>query len=240
MYAGPHIRLTWGGPLGDIESWTCGLRLWQSGFSVEGSSTTWHTDAHAACALAIDDVASIIHALHIDSRTPTSGGAKLSWVKLNPVNTSGLQWDDLSTVEYDFEVPSAGLTPMGPLQLAICATLRTDTARGRSHAGRIFIPAGVYAAGLDYSGRFADSTAQQVANSVSERIYALNAVSSWPGEFSPAVAVMSLRSAKNVTTGAGPVSMVTGVDVGRVYDTQRRRRRSVTELPAHSALAASH
>lgn len=248
MYANGHLRLTWGGRMGTLgETWVCGLRLWHANMNaanpkVNPTARTTALAYQAAAIEATDDIASILAALHVDGRSRVNGAAHLDWCKLNFVDENGQQLDGVDTNTHLFESDLTGAVGAGPFELAICATLRTSLHRGRAHAGRIYMPS----TGSSYTeGKIPAADCTALANSVSERLYAINHVTSWgealvSGSLTPVVHVMSTRSGKNTTTGNGPAFEVTSVDVGEVPDVQRRRRRGLAENYHGSILAGTH
>lgn len=126
--------------------------------------------------------------------------------------------------------PPAGLLP----QSSVCATLLTDVPRGYASKGRIYLPPSTrYTPGTD--GLLTAPVAEALANNVMQLVTSLNAATNI-GD----VAVFSKGRGVKVENVAkqryewtypevGTHRSVTAVKVGRVVDTQRRRRRQLTE-----------
>lgn len=145
---------------------------------------------------------------------------RLEFVKFNAIRPDGRYLDQERTNQANFEpiVGSGGVH--NPPQTAIVATLGTSAARGRAHAGRMFLPAiGDPAVGND--GRITVAKAQQVADLVA---VFLNNLNNWPGfdgVTTPEVNIMSKLD--------GSHRKVNHVRVGRVLDTMRSRRSGLSE-----------
>jgi hypothetical protein len=125
----------------------------------------------------------------------------------------------------------ATLTP----QNSICVTLTTAKPRGLASKGRIFLPPSIQYTIADGDGLVPVAAAQEIRESVKILLQRLN-----NDEQGTNVAIFS--RGKGVPTwdperrkvtyeypNPGAVENVTGVRVGRVVDTQRRRRRQLVE-----------
>jgi hypothetical protein len=231
MYPTLSYHLTWGGSSGSgEESWTCGLRLWNIGLTLNDSDQTWA--AHGAnCLAAIASVKTILQAFHTDGLMHLNPGMNINWVKLNPVGADGKQSSTLNTIELATMGTVAGNGSPGAFEMALVASLTTDVARGRGHAGRLYHPVGSLTYdGID--GRVVGTTLTTVAQRTGKLIYDINHVSTWEltgTNKQPLVYILSNRSGKNDITNTGPAYPVTGVNVGDVPDVQRRRRRGQIE-----------
>lgn len=104
-----------------------------------------------------------------------------------------------------------------PSQCAHVVTLTTSEPRGLAAFGRVYLPPECSILGAD--GRIAQAIAAPLATEVAGWLSDINNLG-----FVNAVAVMSKK-------GLGTTHNVTGTRVGRVVDTQRRRRRSLEEPP---------
>lgn len=119
-------------------------------------------------------------------------------------------------MQHDFEtsIPGVGTSNL-PAQIANVVTLRTAAQRGRASSGRFYYPATGRVVSSD--GRLSAATAAAVAVDATTLLNSLNAaLPDWQ------VAVMS-------SIGTGTTRPVTHVEVGRVLDTMRSRRRSLEE-----------
>jgi hypothetical protein len=205
-YDAAHIYLQWGGLLPGGEQWSCGLRL-------AGPPS----EAVAKAASLVDDWGANIKTFHENGSTGISPRALLSYVKANAISGNGHYSADVTNMTAYANIPGGGTvgnTP--PNQVALCVTLTTGFSRGPAHKGRIYLPLPTF--GIDASGAFAAANAQAVSGTVDTLIANLNGVdAAWD------VSVFSRKA------GAAAHRPVTGNLVGRVYDTQRRRRRSMVE-----------
>jgi len=240
MYPTLSYRLTWGGPLGSMgETWSCGLRLWNIGMTLDSGDQSWqaHWDS---CYAALPAMEALLVAFHHDASKGMSPDAVLEVIKLNPVGTDGRQNELLNTAESHVLTGGAGGGTIGPHELAAAVTLRTDLTRGRGHAGRVFLPIGN--PGFTTNGQFTGTTLGNLAHGMGALIWAINAVDDWlisGTNTHPLVHVLSNRSGRGDTTGVGPAYPVTSVAVGSVPDVQRRRRRSDVEAYTGGSITES-
>lgn len=206
-YDTPHLYCQWGGKLPGGDVWSCGVRFAATG---GGSPTTYSTAHHTA-------VTSAIKALHIDSSTQIGSRALLSFVKLNVIDTNGKYAEQVTHEQIlaDFAGTGAG-TNYPANQVALAVSLLTQYTRGPAHRGRFYLPLPVAVPGAD--GLVSTSAATNMKTALTTWVTAMNAAdSSWK------LAVFSRKA-------SGPAhNLVTGVAVGRVLDTQRRRRNALKE-----------
>lgn len=155
-----------------------------------------------------------------------SNGAQLRWIKLNQIGADG-RYTEPSTVQYDYPTPyptGASTTIVAP-QISLAITLRTAVERGAASKGRFYMP--LPARALTSAGVMGSSDQTSIATFATTYLNALNAaLDPWR------VSVLS-------DTGAGAARPVTHVDVGRVLDTIRSRRRSFTEVYVSGAPLAT-
>src|SRR5664280_3036968 len=207
----PHFRLAFGGSLFVVEQWVCRLNITSSG--------TLMTDGEADTALpAIVTAASTF----VADNGWFGTGVKLEYVKLNKINSAG-HYDNPSAARTSLLDPAIGGGGGGstlPPQVAVCATLLTAHARGKAHKGRIYLPA-LAGALITYgvgAGTIGGGAAGAIGDATHAFIQAINAALPSP-------------NAVSVISSTGEANHVTGVAIGSVYDTQRRRRRSLPETP---------
>jgi hypothetical protein len=171
----------------------------------------------------LGSVTAAVQAYHQDVNTGIAYAAKLSFVKIAKIETNGLYPAEFIAAEHVYaNLPGGGGNATVPNQIALCVSLLTAVTRGPAHRGRFYLPMPT-AAPDTTTGLIASNVAGNCV--ISTRTF-LEALSDWPGidtTFSPNVVVMSRKS------GAPKTREVTGVAVGRVLDTQRRRRRSLQE-----------
>jgi len=208
--AGPfseaHLYLQWGGKLPGNEQWSCGMRLY-------GTPGTAVADA----ATLLDDMTSPLSTFHEAANSHIASTAKLSFIKLNAIGTDGQYIED--TTNQTILADLAGGASAGaahPNQVALVVSLTTGFSRGPAHRGRFYMPLPVIPVASD--GLVSDSDRDQVQVTAAALLAGINATNAtWK------VGVFSRK------LGAPGRRAVTGVEVGRVLDTQRRRRRSLVE-----------
>lgn len=200
-------KLAWGGPLFAEESWSCSLHI-----------------AGAPANLVVPQgIIDAVKAFHVRAGSNISGNAVLDFVKFNQINPVNGKY--LSTTESATALINPPLSPPGtaiyPPQVATAVTLATVNERGRGHAGRFYLPSGGMS--MQNSGHASNTAIGAVAVSVKDFVLALNAASGG------GVVVYSKIGQL--------VQAVTRIKVGDVLDTQRRRRKSLTEVYSVSPLA---
>lgn len=222
-YPNTHMYLTvLGDAYGGTEHWQFGLRLSDGGLSGQVTAD--------ACRPVISDWFANVNNGFIATHRLTS-------VKCARIDTDG-QYQDNTISGESFQVPpTPGATAWSADQQAIpqntvVATLTTAVPRGYASKGRIFLPPQIWNVQSDGLISVADATS--VANSVKSLINSLNALSV-VGNVIVASRGKGVRAvdAKGKVTytfpNPGAQNNVTGVQVGRVVDTQRRRRRQLSE-----------
>ena len=205
-YDSNHLYLQWGGKLPGGEQWSCGLRLY-------GPSATAVADAVSLS----DDMVAPIRAFHVSTSSYICAPAKLSFVKLNAIGVDGKYMSPSTNEQIVADVAGGGpSTPQHPNQVALAISLETGFTRGPAHSGRFYMPLPGFAVGTD--GLIAASDRDLVKGAATTLLTSINATNStWKvGVFSRKVGVAGHRA-------------VTSIAVGRVLDTQRRRRRSLPE-----------
>lgn len=201
-----HHYVQWGGTLPGGEEWSCGLRM-----TPVGAGTAVNDPA------LLTGVAAAVEAFHTSAGTQIGPGAKLTFTKMNAVGVDG-HYISLLTAEHAHATVAGGgsgsNTP--PNQVALVVTLETGYSRGPAHRGRFYLPLPMITPGSD--GRIATGSRDPVVTAATTFLTALNAVS--------ATAKVGVYSRKD---GAPAHRIVTAMSVGRVLDTQRRRRNKLVE-----------
>lgn len=168
----------------------------------------------------------------------------LDEVKVAQIDVDGKYKLDVPSASHFFvptiagvSAPNAGQLPQG----TVVATLTTDVPRGLASKGRMFLPPSAnYLIGTD--GRMTASQADKIRDSMLRLIRAINADSLIGNVtvFSQGRGVPTYNADKKrveyTFPNPGAKHVVTGVRVGRVVDTQRRRRRSLVEAPEAAVL----
>jgi len=209
----PHLYVQWGGKLAGGEKWSNGVRMAYTGFEMPATIPAGLMTA----------ASSAIQALHVHTSIQTSNTCKLSFIKFARIgvdghyvpNVPGGQVNPQEIVVAD--LAGANASPQQPNQIALAVTLATGYTRGPAHKGRFYLPVPNMFPATD--GLLAASQANGVQDAASIWLTNLNAA-----DPDYRVAVFSRKA------GAPIHRLVTGIHVGRVLDTQRRRRRSLTEL----------
>lgn len=207
-YVAPHLYLQWGGTLPGGDIWSCGLRM-----STVGAGTV---DSAASM---LDGAAAAVSAFHGAS----SGGVQinsrcvLTFVKLNAIGTNGKYMLQTTNEKSGLNVPG-GIVDSNPPpnQVCLAISLQTAVARGAASKGRFYVPLPAYSIGTD--GRIGVTYAENAGTGADTMIAALNALNT-----GLKVAVYGQKQ------GVLAQRLVTGVRVGRVLDTQRRRRNKLVE-----------
>lgn len=200
MYAAPHAKIDFlGDAWGAVEEWQTGLRI--LGTAVPSDTQLEELDAAFNTFITTNAVS-------------LPSGCRYIGVKWSPIGTDGRYPPAGESRTYFRETPTQGVFGTGYPQIAVVLSLRTARLRGYASNGRMYIPSslGIEAA----TGRVTTSAAGQIADAGAALISAINAVGLGN------VTVMS-------EVGGGLNATVTGVRVGRVMDTQRRRRNQLSE-----------
>lgn len=212
MYQSPLLKLTWGGSIAGQDVWTNQVHLVVDTFTFEDT-----VDAFNAT-----DLATGIAPVISDAYGGTGGIARyqnLEWIKLSAIDENGILIGEPKY--YDYPTPVVGTSTVNvPPQDSIVVTLTTAFSRGLAYKGRIFLPAGF----SDVQGSDGRLTSAQT-NSIAQRFKTM--FEGINGYFDTLDNDPFLVVASNV--GAGQTRAVTGVQVGNLVDTQRRRRNRLNE-----------
>lgn len=202
-YAEPFLRLVVSGSLFGVERFSYGM-------SLVTSFNNPPLDEPTEVPQAIIDALS---AFHNTANFPIA--CALDTIKLNLIGEDG-RYVNQDTVLYEYETPVIGTASTAPpAQVAWAVTLGTAASRGLASRGRFFLPTPTVAIGAD--GRVSESAALARANQVAQLV----------ADITAAVPGFSVGVVSNV--GAGARRPVTHVEMGRVLDTMRSRRRSLDE-----------
>ena len=158
-----------------------------------------------------------VTAFHSDANLGIGSQSILTTIKFNEIGVNGRYANDGDTVLHEFDPGVAGSGPTSmPPQVALAITLRTAKNRGRAHAGRFYIPN--ISGAISPDGRLAIGQATTVAQVATTFLNSLNSALAGIAR----VAVLS-------DVGVGAINDVTHLEVGRVLDTMRSRRRNLDE-----------
>lgn len=216
-YPGIFYRVTVIGSIFTEETFNWTLSLIPRSGDSAGGPTEWGGDGPA--------VAAAIQAFH--TTAPTGASTRLQQIKIARIGTDGKYVDDAPWI-HDYGSPgiSGGTdqTSVLPAQTALAVTLRSDRSRGLANSGRFFLPA-CGALVHPGTGLIEAQDAQTVADAATTMLSALNDLDgSW---------MVGIAS----DTRLGAFQPITRVEVGRVLDTIRSRRRSFPESYVASVAA---
>ena len=197
-----HTRITWfGDAYSQQEEWSTGVRL---------------NGVAAPSPAQLDSLDAAFAALFSSGALETSGAVRYLGVKSAPQDVAGLYPANASAlIKLRAQPLVGGSQGMGLPQATIVATLTTATPRGLANEGRMYLPATAHTPTIE--GRISSAQATAVASAVVTFVNAVDAVG---------IGTVSVFS----KVLAGAVRDVTGVRIGRVIDTQRRRRNRIPEL----------
>jgi len=208
-----HFRFVWRGVFsGTPETWAFGCHF--------GSNLSGGPDAH----LGDVDMEGLVTAwtglAAGGARLPDN--AQLTDVRAYEIGTDGRSIGNVKLVDTSTRALSGGTAAKYPPQIALVATLVAPD-RGPGKFGRMYLPT---AATLSFSDcRMSESDAVSAAGSVSTFLKAVSDAVDIPATIQSAVGV-------NVSTRGGPdgtLQVIDHVEIGRVLDTLRTRRRALLE-----------
>jgi hypothetical protein len=201
-----HYYCQWGGTLPGNDEWSCGIRL-----APNDPQSAVNDPALLA------KVATAIQKFHTTAGAGISGRAILTFVKCNLIEADGHYSEGVTYEQVMANVPGGGgSTNSPPNQIALAISLTTAVSRGPAHRGRFFAPMPIYLLAND--GRISTADQALAKTTATTLLTELNAASA-----NTKVAVYSRKRL------APAHRIVTGIAVGRVYDTQRRRRNKLVE-----------
>jgi hypothetical protein len=202
-----HLYLQWGGTLPGSEEWSCGVRI---ASTTPGAFVGWSSGMETAMAAALAT-------FHASADAQIAPSAVLTFMKLNDIGVDGRYLQPI-THEHIFANIAGGGTAAKtpPNQVACAVSLLTAVSRGPAHRGRFYMPLPTVTPYGD--GGFDPTQRDSIVTAATTLLTALNAA-----DAGHKVAVFSRKS------GAAAHRLVTSIKVGRVLDTQRRRRSSLVE-----------
>lgn len=210
----PHTLVAFGGVLNSAadvpEIWQCGVRVTDV---VGGGPLANHTAYLAGIHASLGAWFSGVDPVGFCPMT------SLNWIKANPINAAGKYASD-TTYLYDYPDPVAGgisgpALPIKPDILSVVLSWSTAKARGKSHAGRIYLPNYLVHTVVDGSMRI---TAGDVTGWVTKGVALLGVLAN-----------SAVKAVPIIASSAGPTAQITGVRVGNVLDVQRRRKDALRE-----------
>lgn len=198
-FPAPHSLLTFSGPAYGD------LEQWSTGLRLR---TTTPPDAAA-----LSEAGEAFISFMNTNELLGSSAAKMQSVKWAPQTVEG-KYGSGESVEFLFNNRTIGNNGGMPAQIAVVLSLRTARPRGRASNGRMYVPA--LPTLVANTGRFSVTD----ANIIAERAATM-------------ISLIGEALGTDVVVGSavesGLLETVTGVRVGRVPDTQRRRREGIPE-----------
>lgn len=227
-----HWRLSFGGTLLGTEEWSCSLKIGDmtgDNKFVPESATYRNLNGDQALADVTTDVQTFF-------TTPGLGlphTCRLTYVKFNEIDATGHYADKTRTRATYFATPVAppGTTLIQVPQAAIAVSLRSDLQRGVLSKGRFFLPT-AFGPESTSTALLSTANATTIANATKTL---LTSLANWPGiDFNDAGPVLVSPGGRNNPDGGA--RRIRTVAVGRVIDTQQRRRSKFLEQPVTVAL----
>lgn len=216
----PHVQIQWGGKLPGGEEWSCSLRC---AAQVTGDVIAPVPPQFEIAQWTAGSLKNAVLAFHTRPTSRIAPFVRLSFVKANRIGEDGLYMDQ-TTNEYVFaDVPAAGLGNASlPNQCTIAVSTTTGFSRGPAHRGRFYLP--TPSVTLDpNTGLVPEGEVDVLRGSVKTFLEDIADVPLIDSPVSLTPMVMSRKA------GAAAHRKITGVEIGRVIDTQRRRRKSLVE-----------
>lgn len=220
-----HFLLAFGGKLGEEEQWSCSLRMTSASTVILGDNL-----ADTFAASAVEQVASKVQDFIIAAGGFWLKPAHLGYVKFNAIGPDGRYiGSETHQKLWNPEWQRSDTNTTGPFQISTAISLQTDNRRGLAAHGRFFVPTAVPV--IDQEGY---TNAQFQTSWINASVSFINSLNNWEGpdpDGAPDVCLVSRGKAlAGGQYGEGKWARVTGVAVGNVLDTQRRRRKSLREV----------
>lgn len=217
-YVNPFIKLTWGGSV-------AGEDIWSNSLSLAGNQAVPIQEVFNALDL------TAINAL-IQTAYSGTGGlvpyCTYAYVKAAVIGTDGKTVGEPKIYDRPQAMPGTA-TFTTPPQSSVAVTLTTDQVRGLAHEGRIFLPAGFGDVAAN-TGRISALVLSQLLTRFTTFFDGINTyLDTIPGQY-------SIYIASAVRQGA--FRRVTGVRIGNLVDTQRRRRNRLAETYTSGSLSS--
>lgn len=221
-YSKPHYLVTCGGTMAGNETWQTGARYY-SGDNATAEQLQNNLEAVSASDM-YDDVAEIFSYSSVSFPNTT----KVGWLKVAAVKTDGLYQGDAAY--FTDATPTVGFDAATrlPNQISMCVSLWSGQQLGKGNYGRMFWPGIAGTVGTD--GLWSAGVGTTWGANFAAMLLA------WAGELAT-VALPNMYLAI-MTQGLTPQNKrVTKLRVGRVPDTQRRRRNALGESYVDTAYA---
>ena len=209
-------RLAYGGAIGTEETWQNTIHLQAPNTGLAITDQEWLEQT-------MNDLKGWFAGMNFAANTD------LRWAKFNQIDpATGHYVSKDATNIVELTTPTKGKSSQGvPPNLSLCVTLTTASKRGIASKGRIFLPP--LNIGFEpATGRIMTSEVNNAVASMKSFLQAIN---------NPGGIVGTSDAPRVVVLGrGGVVKPVTGLKIGNVMDTQRRRRKSMKEVYAEGTL----
>jgi hypothetical protein len=218
-------------------SGTCfgGAEEWSTGFWM-GSETADAGDPNGAA----EDIAGYWRTYFELAANSVSSGYITTEVKVAQ-HKADTEKTDLTKVDFYTVSPlmdGGGTATVLPAQITLAMTLTSEIQRGTASKGRMYLP-GINAGLANATGKLLSSQTDTFRTNLKTMFDAINADADVPDRV-----ILVSRGTKLTTFPGGDITYinpknanVTGLRVGDVYDTQRRRRNSLVEAYSTAVLA---
>jgi hypothetical protein len=219
----PHALLSIGGQM-MTETWSVNIRMWGEEYATSSPDERFTT-----CEDMIEGVITPVQQF-FSGNAGLNSQAKCYWIKLNPIGTNG-KYEQNRTIRVD-STPQPFATGGGsacPPQTAFVTSLRTGVERGLASKGRLYWPNGITT--VDDMGNISIAQANAMAAYIGSFLVALGASTTGGVNAGSHLRPCVVSPGKGGASSAdfGVARPITSVKVGRVIDTQRRRRRELLE-----------
>lgn len=217
--------------VGGVEQADTGLRITGSSpsFSAASALTALTTGNLTTLFTAMESLKTTIIAPAPPANVTTTCGTQLHAIKASARGVDDTYLGDAMVYQPATAVTWGNIVNATPPQSSVAVTLWSGFTLGGGNYGRMYIPYTCLSIGSDGNGSLASQTT--MLNASKTFLDAVNAV--FASGFGTGAAI-SILSNSVATPGS---RKVTKVRVGRVTDTQRRRRRNLPESPTLATLA---
>lgn len=213
-----------------------GAEQWATGFQMGNSGA----DVTTIDPLAAEKVADAWKVFWINSTYHFSSSFRTTNTKVSLINTNGTT--DVSNISYHTLSPvSVGGSPDNPMpaQITLAATMSSNNPRGLASKGRMYLPGFAHTVEAA-TGKVPTARTAEIATGFKAFLDAVNASVYLPERV--VIASKGHKTAALDTNGQpvytdGITAIITGVRIGNVFDTQRRRRNQLTEQYSTATLA---
>lgn len=164
--------------------------------------------------------------------TQVGNGWKTSQVKSALLNIDGSTNQDSIDYASISPVATGAVTVQFPPQCALVVTLSSQIQRGLGAKGRMFLPG--ICSPVDATGKISTANTSSISTQLKTFFDGVNTDLGAEGKI-----ILASKGRGGLTPAPGKNAYVTGIRLGNVYDTQRRRRNALVETYSTQTLAGS-